>query len=359
MNLSHDRSAEYFPEPDASVPASASLPGVIGISEAFQALMRSIEKIARTDASVLIEGETGVGKELAARALHYSSPRKSQPFIALNCGAIPESLVESELFGHAPGAFTDAKAAHSGVVGQAHGGTLFLDEIDSLPARGQVAMLRFLQDGRYRPLGHRGELVSDGRVLAATNRPLADLVESGVFRSDLMYRINILRLRVPPLRERRVDIVPLTEHFLELFAKRYRLPRRRLRADCWDWLMRYEWPGNVRELEGMLHRAVLLCEHDEIVLDETRIEPGGRHEPETPSTNTGPAQHAPSAPRFGECEDFQSAKAHAIAVFEREYIVRLLEQTDGNISAAARLAHKERRSFGKLVKKHGILKHAD
>jgi two-component system response regulator GlrR len=321
-----------------------SLPGIIGISEAFKEMMRRIAKIAPTDVSVLIEGETGVGKELAARALHYSSPRKSKPFIALNCGAIPESLIESELFGFVRGAFTDAKTAHPGVVGQAHGGTLFLDEIDSLAPKGQVAMLRFLQDRRYRPLGQGAERVSDGRVIAATNRPLAELVDRGAFRSDLMYRLNVIRLEVPPLRERRVDIVPLTEHFLQLFPRRYGKAVRPLHPDCWQWMLSYSWPGNIRELESTLHRAVLLAEGDEIFPEEVA------------QAIVLASAPPPIKPRCAGHPGFQNAKALAIADFERRYVSELLEQTDGNISKAARLAKKERRSFGKLVKKHGIVR---
>jgi two-component system, NtrC family, response regulator GlrR len=320
-----------------------SLYGMIGNSIAFQALLRQIAKIASTDACVLIEGETGVGKELTARAIHYLSARRSKPFISLNCGAIPESLIESELFGHARGAFTDAKTNRPGVISQADGGTLFLDEIDSLPCKGQVALLRFLQDRRYRPVGQSVELISNSRVIAATNQPLQDLVERRAFRSDLMYRLNILRLQVPPLRERKTDIVLLARHFLKTYCERYGLPLKSLHSSSWVWMMRYEWPGNVRELESVIHRNVLLSEDHEIIIDEC-----------VPQLQCQPM---PSATY--EFLNFQEAKAHAIAEFERGYLSKLVKETHGNVSAAARLACKERRSFGKLLKKYGIDKEAE
>ncbi len=337
--------ADDCPEPP--ITAASNLPvswyGMIGNSTAFLTLLRQIGKIARTDACVLIEGETGVGKELTARAIHYLSARRSKPFISLNCGAIPESLIESELFGHARGAFTDAKTNRCGVISQADAGTLFLDEIDSLPCKGQVALLRFLQDRRYRPVGQSIEQISNSRVIAATNQPLQDLVERRAFRSDLMYRLNILRLYVPPLRERKTDIVLLARHFVKVYCERYGLPLKTLHSSSWVWMMRYEWPGNVRELESVIHRNVLLSEEYEIIIDECM--------PHLPS------QPMPSPSQ--EFLNFQDAKAHAIAEFERGYLSKLFKETQGNVSAAARLACKERRSLGKLLKKYGIDKNSD
>jgi two-component system, NtrC family, response regulator GlrR len=331
--------AHTWPGPSFDqVTAAMELPhGMIGNSVAFMTLLRQIAKIARTDACVLVEGETGVGKELAARAIHYLSTRCNKPFIALNCGAIPESLIESELFGHARGAFTDAKTAHAGVVAQANGGTLFLDEIDTLPNKGQVAVLRFLQDRRYRPVGQSLEQVSNSRVIAATNQPLLNLVEIGAFRSDLLYRLNIIRLRVPPLRERKTDIVLLAQHFLKTFCERYDMAPKLVHPDSWAWMMRHAWPGNIRELESLIHRNVLMCDGDEIRFEEA-IATGGD------TGDDGSARYP----------DFQSAKAHAVHEFERSYLLQLLLETRGNVSAAARLACKERRSLGKLLKKHGI-----
>jgi len=340
MNGLDDDSDDCISKPSDS---PISMYGMIGNSVAFMTLLRQIAKIARTDACVLIEGETGVGKELTARAIHYLSARRSKPFISLNCGAIPESLIESELFGHARGAFTDAKTNRCGVISQADGGTLFLDEIDSLPSKGQVALLRFLQDRRYRPVGQSVEQVSNSRVIAATNQPLQDLVERRAFRSDLMYRLNIIRLQVPPLRERKTDIVLLARHFLKAYCERYGLPAKSLHSSSWVWMMRYDWPGNVRELESVIHRNVLLSEDREIIIDEC-----------VPQLQSQPA---PSSTH--EFPNFQDAKAHAIAEFERDYLCKLVKETHGNVSAAARLACKERRSLGKLLKKYGIDKEAE
>jgi DNA-binding NtrC family response regulator len=318
-----------------------TLPGMVGASPAFSTLQRQIARIACTDAPVLIEGETGVGKELVARAIHYLSARNSNPFVPLNCGAIPDGLIESELFGHARGAFTDARTARAGVVAQAHGGTLMLDEIDTLPGRGQAAVLRFLQERTYRPVGETAERKFDGRVITATNQSLCELVERGAFRRDLMYRLDIIRLRVPPLRERRSDLVPLVRHFLDVFRKRYELPARPLHAACWNWMLHHDWPGNIRELESVVHRGVLLSEGDRIEFEEAR-QPAARNRED--AQDDAPA-------------DFQRAKADAIEAFERNYLKQLLAQTRGNISAAARLACKERRALGKLIKKHGLSRH--
>lgn len=337
-------------------------PGIVGNSEAFNAMLRQIVRIAPTDAVILLEGETGVGKELAARAIHYSSVRRGKPFIALNCGAIPESLAESELFGHAKGAFTDAKTAHPGVIREAHGGTLFLDEIDSLPGKAQVAMLRFLQDRSYRPVGEAAERMSDARIIAATNQSLEVLVERGAFRSDLMYRLNIIRIRVPPLRERRGDLPLLASHFIELYGERYGMTHKTLHPDSGAWMMRYDWPGNIRELESMIHRGMLLSEGDTIVLEPVEEDHHRRHgsaqESAAPMAQIhDDANTSHCAERTAEATafpDFRTAKASAIADFERTYLSRLLEKTKGNVSAAARIAHKERRSLGKLIKKLGI-----
>lgn len=319
---------------DGNTALAMSRHGMIGCSSAFQRLVDRIGKIARTDACVLVEGETGVGKEISARAIHYLSERRTRPFVPLNCGAIPEALVEAELFGHVRGAYTDAKTARSGVIAQARGGTLFLDEVDALPWKGQVALLRFLQDRHYRPVGQSAELVSDARIIAATNRPLSELVEAGSFRSDLMYRLDILRLSIPALRERRPDIPLLARHFLAVYCARYGQAPKSLHPASWSWLMHYAWPGNVRQLESVIHRNVLLCDGDEVLLDECASQPAL----DTTRDRTS----------------FQRAKALAIAEFERSYLLQLLEETQGSVSAAARLACKERRTLGKLLKKHGI-----
>lgn len=234
---------------------------LLGNAPPFLEALRRISKVSVCDANVHIQGETGTGKELAARAIHALSPRRKCPFVPVNCGALPDSLVESELFGHARGAFTDAKEAQLGVVGQALGGTLFLDEIDSLSPRSQVVLLRFLQEREYRPVG--GRLISDAdvRVISASNADLESTVErGGPFRHDLLYRLNVLAVRMPPLRERRPDILPLAHAILERLGRQYRRPGVRLDPESARALDRYAWPGNVRELENVLLREFLLAD---------------------------------------------------------------------------------------------------
>lgn len=313
-------------------PGLLPLHEIIGRSPAYLRLIAQIRKMAGNDASVLIEGETGSGKELAARAMHYLSRRRERPFVPVNCGAIPDSLIEAELFGHVRGSFTDAKQSREGVIAHANGGTLFLDEVDALSAKAQVTLLRFLQDRRYRPIGHSCEQLSDVRIIAASNKPMKTVVLEGQFRTDLLYRLNVLGLQVPPLRERTEDILPLAQHYILLFCSRYNLGARHLADETRLWMQQYEWPGNVRELENLVHRMVLLSDGEQLHC-----------------TGDLDAEAVPLP-----CPDFQHAKAQAIALFERTYLIRLMAETHGNVSAAARMACKERRALGKLLKKHGI-----
>jgi DNA-binding NtrC family response regulator len=309
---------------------------MIGVSAAFLDLVARIHRMANARASVLIEGETGVGKEVAARAIHYLSERREQPFIPVNCGAIPDALVESELFGHVRGAFTDARQARHGLVTQAHGGTLFLDEVDCLSLKAQIALLRFLQDHRYRPVGEDHDYSCDVRVMAASNRSLRQRAIDGAFRSDLLYRLDILTLRVPSLRERGTDVILLAQHFVNHHCREYLLPAKRFHASTERWLLSQPWPGNIRELQNLVHRLVLFAEGDEILYP---ISHGGCPEPASD----------------GRFPSFRSAKAAAVADFERAYLTELLSRASGNVSAAARLAGKERRALGKLLRKHGIV----
>jgi len=306
--------------------------GLLGASPAFERMVAGIRMLARTDAPALIDGETGSGKELAARAVHYLGERASQPFVPVNCGAIPEALFESELFGHVRGAFTDARGPRTGLVTHAEGGTLFLDEIDTLPAKGQIVLLRFLQDRRYRLLGQSREMVSNARILAASNRCLEDEAAAGRFRSDLLYRLNILRLRVPPLRERSDDVPLLCHHFARTYAGRYGLPCPGFPPQAMARLQGHDWPGNVRELENTVHRMVLQGCDDAPFAAPARVAKGDRQHPES----------------------FRHAKARAIASFERNYLCSVLAHTGGNVSAAARLAQTDRRALGRLLKKHGV-----
>ncbi|WP_460036181.1 sigma-54 interaction domain-containing protein [Methylothermus subterraneus] len=300
---------------------------LIGRSDAFTQILDFIDKVASVQAPVLILGETGTGKEVAARAIHYRSPNRTHPFVPFNCGGVPAELLENELFGHEAGAFTSAQKRQAGLVAQAEGGCLFLDEIDALPLQAQAALLRFLQDHRYRPLGSSHLNQAHVRILAASNADLVTRVTEGRFREDLWYRLNVLTLTLPPLRERREDIPLLAEHFLQRFSQIYRRPVRPFSARSLTRLMRYPWPGNVRELENWVHRTVLLGE----------VQLPGEEEPQS---STG--------------RSFQAKKSEAVARFEREYLTELMHLAHGNVSQAAKIAGKERRCLGKLLKKHGL-----
>jgi DNA-binding NtrC family response regulator len=308
---------------------------LLGSSPQFAHVLAQIRRVARFDVTVLIGGETGTGKELAARAVHYLSGRSAQPFIPVNCGALAESLVESELFGHERGAFTDAKTAAPGLIAEADGGTLFLDEVDALPAKAQAALLRFLQDGSYRRVGGTQPRRAGVRLIAASNADLDALAQARQFRHDLLYRLKVLPLVLPPLRERGNDVVELANAFLARMNRDYRAltPAKRFHPETLAALGRYDWPGNVRELEHFVQREFLLCEGDEV-----RANP-----------LSGPTTRLPS-----EQPAFKQAKARAIADFERSYVVSAMEHANGNISQAARLAGQDRSAFSKLVRKYGI-----
>jgi DNA-binding NtrC family response regulator len=321
---------------------AASDSAFIGESPAFVAVKRLIDKLAQCDAPVLIQGETGTGKELAARAIHYTGTRRSAPFVPVNCGAIPEALVESELFGHARGAFTDAREARNGVVTQAERGTLFLDEIETLGVRGQVALLRFLQNQEYRPVGSSTTQRANVRVIAASNIDLAEQVRQGSFRQDLLFRLNVLILEMPPLRKRGSDVTLLAEAFAARYCQRYGIPAMNLAPDVAQRLLGYQWPGNVRELENMVHRDLLLSEGGMLRLNV----PGAVAA--TLDTLDGVIETARLA------RNFRLAKAQVIAEFERAYIGELMLRTSGNVSLAARLCGQERSRLNKMVLKYGL-----
>ena len=331
------------PDPSRALVEEFAALNLIGESAPFVAALALIKKAASFDVPVLLQGETGTGKEVAAHAVHYLSARAGGPFIPINCGAIPADLTENELFGHERGAFTDARAAQQGAIAMAEGGTLFLDEVDALSPKAQVALLRFLQDREYRPLGSRALRHADLRVIAAANAELKTLVDRGQLRADLFYRLNIVSLRLPPLRERGRDIELLAEYFARGFARRYGQAEKFLEPAAWRALKAYSWPGNVRELENVLHQAFVLAEGDVMRID-TACEA-------TAEATTAACEEAASsacAMRLGE------AKANLIAQFERRYLAQLLIDTAGNVSEAARRAGKERRALGKLIKKYGL-----
>lgn len=311
---------------------------LVGRSSSFRQALWKIKRLAQVDANVLITGETGTGKELAARALHYLGERRGECFQAINCGAIPESLVENELFGHASGAYTDARHTQVGLVEQSCNGTLFLDEVDMLPLKAQAALLRFIESRSYRPLGAREERNADTRIVAATNADLEALAARGQFRLDLFYRLNLLTLTLPSLRQRRKDIFMLVEHFLGQCEIAYGRGRKVMHPYTRGQLLAYSWPGNIRELEHFVQREYLLAESSVIVAS-----------PDSDSRPSEPVSAQEPIPT-----NFRQAKEQAIRQFECEYLCALLGQTGGHVTRAAALAGKERRAFGKLVKKHGI-----
>jgi two-component system, NtrC family, response regulator GlrR len=319
---------------------------LIGTSGAFCAARQRLQRLAPCLAPVLVQGETGTGKELFARAVHYLSDRRSGPFIPVNCGALPDSLVESELFGHVRGAFTDAREAREGLVAQARGGTLFLDELETLSVRGQVALLRFLQDQEYRPVGGRVVRDADVRVVGSTNASLEHMAAHGQFRQDLYFRLNVLVLDLPPLRDREDDVVLLANAFIERLARQYGKPVPRVHPRALSFLRSHHWPGNVRELENLVHREFLLC--DGADLDPT---PGVATESARPRTVPGFDTEAEGALT---AFTFRAAKARAVEAFERAYLAELLARACGNVSLAARLAGKERSRLSKLIRKHGL-----
>ncbi len=283
---------------------------------------------------MLISGETGTGKELCARAIHYLSRRSGKAFIAVNCGAIPVELLENELFGHAKGAFTGAGSSQDGLIREADGGTLFLDEIDSLPLAAQVKLLRFLQDKEYKMLGSTKICRADARIITATNIDLENAAREGKFRSDLFYRLNVVPIALPPLRGRTEDIPLLARHFLKKYAFEYEKNVFDFTAEAIRILLLHNWPGNVRELENVVERAVIFAGQKDIQCDEIGL---SRSEP------------------LPECDpSFKRAKAIAIEQFETKYIRGLLLASRGNISKAARAAEKNRRAFWQLIRRYKI-----
>ena len=304
---------------------------LVGESETFLTEIKKLPLVAKCDASVLISGETGTGKELCARAIHYLSRRAGGSFLPVNCGAIPVELIENEQFGHVSGAFTGAKTSRRGLIDEANGGTLFLDEIDCLPLMAQVKLLRFLQEKEYRPLGATKTAKADVRVIAATNADCEAAVREGKLRQDLYYRLNVIQLRLPSLRDRREDIPVLAHHFLNKYATEFDKQVSGFSPDAIRKLILYEWPGNVRELEHVIMRAMVLSTKPIIC-----------------AANISISESEPLP------ESFQEAKNRMVEQFEKTYIKGLLLSNHCNISRSAKAAQKNRRAFWELIRKHHI-----
>lgn len=300
--------------------------GLNGESEVMQEVYRAIDKAAATDATVLITGESGTGKELVARAIHYNSPRASAPFVPVNCGAIPEELLESELFGYVKGAFTGATASRAGFFQTADGGTIFLDEISETSARMQVKLLRVLQDKQVFMVGARRPQKVDDRVLAATNKDLLSLVKKGEFREDLFYRLNVITIDLPPLRERDNDILIFVTHFANKFSKEAGKPTPRFSDKALVVLKNYYWPGNVRELENIIQRLVVM--NDEGLIDVPDL---------------------PSLMRFSALRE--RGLDRTLAEVEAEYIRNVLDSVDNNKTKAAKILGVDRKTLREKLKK--------
>jgi transcriptional regulator with PAS, ATPase and Fis domain len=308
---------------------------MIGQSDAMQRVYEIVAQISDLPANVLIEGESGTGKELIARAIHQNSTRASGPFVAVNCAAIPENLLESELFGYVRGAFTDARKDRRGLFQEACGGIIFLDEISEIPLALQAKLLRLLEDKEVRQLGANQSVKIDARVVSASNRNLADHVQSGKFRPDLYYRLNVIRIELPPLRQRSDDIPLLVNHFLQKFAPAANRKIAGVAADAMAALKAFEWPGNIRELEHTIERAVLLGKGSVIGMDDL------------------PAAMAKKA----ELETLMAqgiAKQFTLADIEREYIGKVLELTQGNKTEAAKLLGVDRTTLYRKLEEYKI-----
>lgn len=313
-----------------------------GHSQAISEIKALIEKVAPTDTTVLIMGESGVGKEVVARLIHFKSKRKDAPFVEVNCAAIPENLIEAELFGYEKGAFTDAKALKKGKFEQASGGTIFLDEIGDMNLSAQAKVLRVIQERKIERLGGQRPIEIDVRIIAATNKNLQEEIAKGTFREDLYFRLNVFPIYIPPLRERKEDIEPLAQAFLEELSQKTGLGRKRLHPEVIKALEKYSWPGNVRELKNFIERLVILVNKEEITLADlpkdflAKISPGA-----SSGTCTEP---------WFEENEFRTAKM----LFEREYLKRKLEQFEGNISRTAREIGLERTYLQKKLKELGL-----
>ena len=342
LRLAEEKSQDA-PKTDAS--------RLLGDSPAMTQLRATIDKLARSQAPVYISGESGVGKELVARLIHEQGPRATAPFVPVNCGAIPSELMESEFFGHKKGSFTGAASDKIGLFQAAGGGTLFLDEVADLPVHMQVKLLRVIQEKAVRPIGGRNELPVDVRILCATHKDLGRLVEGGQFRQDLYYRINVIELRVPPLRERREDVPKLAGRILERLAKNSDSSPARLSPEALDALLRYAFPGNVRELENVLERAVALCENNLIVADDLQLAARAR----APAPAAAPNAFA----AFEEDDAFDDDAAEVglgsyISNLEREAIMKALQETRYNKTAAAKKLGITFRAMRYKLKKLGI-----
>jgi DNA-binding NtrC family response regulator len=316
--------------------------GLVGNSSTHRGILERLARFASTDAEILITGPTGVGKELYARFVHRQSPRSKNAFVPVNCGAIPDSLIENELFGHVGGAFTGAQPQSDGLAMAAEGGTLFLDEVDSLSSPGQVKLLRFIQEKEYRRLGESRTRKANVRFIAATNVDLVSAVHAGRFREDLFFRLRVIPIEVPALWKRPEDIRPLFQEYVQHYAELYAMPPVVLAERAWDRVETYIWPGNVRELENCVQYLTCLQLDHPIQAEELPLLSVEEEENPIPVTADGMSA------------SFQKSKRELVNLFEREYLEEALRKSKGNIAEAARASGKARRAFFELMRKHGV-----
>jgi two-component system response regulator HydG len=366
----HHRLADRARQLEQALLSKERFGEIIGDSPKMIEVYRLIEGVAPTSSTVLILGESGTGKELAARAIHQNSPRAKKPFVAVNCGAIPKELVESELFGHVRGAFTGAQTARAGLFETADGGTILLDEVGDLPLAAQVKLLRVLLEGEIKRVGADETRTVDVRVVAATNVDILSRIQAGQFRRDLYYRLNVIAVELPPLRERGDDVLLLAGHYLQKYARSMRRESKRLAPDAVRALCEYGWPGNVRELEHAIEHAMILSQHDLIAatdlpfarfpaaLREAPTAPGlgplavRRGESPSPASDVGPEDDLTR----GMLADlaalpYAEAKRKLCALFDETYTAEALRLTSGNMSEAARRAGLDRSNFRRLLKR--------
>lgn len=317
---------------------ASSIDEIIGKSPAIREVIEVIKRVSRTDANILVTGESGTGKELVAKAIHARSLRKSEPFVPVDCAALPENLLESEMFGYEKGAFTGANTSKPGLFETAHGGTLFLDEIGEIPMTMQAKLLRAIQERQVRRLGSNKFISIDVRIISATNRNIKKSIQEKMFREDLYYRLNVIQITVPPLRERMGDIPVLALHFMNRFAALNKKDIRSISHDAMKILESYSWPGNVRELQNIMERAVVLCDGDKITIEDLPKE----------------ICMAPPPPLLAENMLYKDAKEAWLAAFERNYLTSLLKGTEGNISRAAQKAGIDRKTIHRLIKRYKL-----
>ncbi|HQO36407.1 MAG TPA: sigma-54 dependent transcriptional regulator, partial [bacterium] len=357
MTLHLTRVLQYRQEKVSSGPARALDRGeIIGESPLLSACMDLVAHAANTDVNVLLTGETGTGKDLFARAIHNNSARAGKDFIVVDCAALPETLVESVLFGHVKGAFTSAEQARSGLIEQADGGTLFLDEIGELPLPVQKSFLRVIQERRFRPVGGKDEIASDFRLISATNRNLEEIVKTGVFRSDLLYRIRSVSIELPPLRDRKEDIKYLAMHHLEKLTQKHRLNRKGYSSDFFETLEIYPWPGNIRELIHALETALLAAREEKTIFARhlpINLRAEIARESSEKRIRSGVATPPSSSPAISMA-NFRDFRREAVDQAEKRYLDDLISVAKGDAKTACEIAGLSRSRFYDLLKKHKI-----